>query len=250
MIGRRPANDGLMAPDSPTTIRRLHFRDRRPPHEVQFALERSIMLLLAPTQTDPHLTCSAAGAVNGVPFGVVLQLNSAGPTFNGYMLEFQAADTALSPSQPEDPRKPLDGWLDFWCQGLEPAPAPRESRSVTAAEAARLKALTHRALTVEAHLTDVAAIQREIVDALGKRCRFRTSNKEGDTELGFRHGRYLRVDTGDYPSTETFAGEAEFLAFLRRFFHHTVTRSAGTRTLSEFEAWKLILRLMLPPRAD
>lgn len=277
-----------------STSRHLTFHDRRPPHEVQAMLERSMMLLLRPAPTTPPLIYHARGAVNGTPFTIELRLLSADRTTNHYHLTFTAAESDLSatPAPTDTPtlprttgstRKPLDGWIDFWCRDFKVVDAPpagtqspeatsderRATRKDQAAKDAhdrpdpsgliahhsslvatpRTLALIHSSLTFESHLTDVAAIQREITTAMARGSRFITSCKEGDTRLTFQHGHYRRVDEGDEPATETFPDEATFLTFLRRFYQWEVTRGSPRNvTLSEEDAWKLILRLMLPPR--
>ena len=54
----------------------------------------------------------------------------------------------------------------------------------------------------------------------------------------FTGSHFFRADYGESEETETFASEAAFLAYLRKF------NQWKTSGASEYDAWKLILRQM------
>ena len=88
-----------------TTIsatRQLHFRDRRAPHKVQFAVERERMTLLTPSLEDARLTFRADGKSNGVPYRVLLRLEAALFLTNCYLLQFEAAEKICPRNTPAD----------------------------------------------------------------------------------------------------------------------------------------------------
>lgn len=223
--------------------RRIYFRDQRPPDLVQHELERRMMLLLEPADAGGQLTFSARGVTNGSAFAVRLTLIEAGMVSNDYVLEFEGED--LSPD-PSGKGRPLDGWLDFWCRDFTPTATTSITPASPISSTPRQQRLVEQALSAEAHLADVPAIQQLIVESLRAGARFATSHKEGGTSIFWRGGRFIRVEEGECPSTDTFADEVIFLAFLRRHFHHTVSRTMPQ--ITEYQEWKLILRLMLPAR--
>lgn len=229
-----------MTPPPATTVRQFHFQDRRPPHEVQFALERELMTLLQPSIQDARLTFRGAAIVNTVPFRVALHLEAALPRINCYVLEFAAAESNLSAVPPAGRGKYLDAWVSLWCRDLKSTPAPKPGDG----SAERAQALAEQALAAEAHLTDVHAIQVDILAAMRQGATFSTAHKEGGTNINYKDGRFARSDYGESDDWELFHDEATFLAFLRRFFNFEVTRNAHQGQLSEYDAWKLILRLM------
>ena len=56
--------------------------------------------------------------------------------------------------------------------------------------------------------SEIAQIQRQILDALRAGASFSTCHKEGGTNLVFENGRFVRIDFGDCPDRVEFADEA------------------------------------------
>ncbi|MDP3072330.1 MAG: hypothetical protein Q8N18_18710 [Opitutaceae bacterium] len=229
-----------------TAIRQLHFRDRRAPHEIQFALERELMTLLQPAPEEAHLTFRAASKCNGVPFRVLLRLEAALLQTNCYLIEFEAAEKDLSAERPQGPGKSLDGWLDLWTRHFSPAPAPAPAPDEGSVE--RAQQLAERAIAAEAHLADVASVQQEILAALRQGATYSTAHKEGGTIIRFQRDRFVRADFGESDRREEFRDEAAFLKFLRQFYHWETSRNASPQQVPEYDAWKLMLRLLTDKR--
>jgi len=222
------------------TMRQFHFRDRRPLHEIQFAVERELMTLLRPLPESSGLEFQASSKSNGVPYRVLLRLTAALPSTNCYLLQFEAAEHDLSPAPPQSWGKAMDGWVNLWCRDFESAPAPEPG----AGNLESALQLAEQARAAEAHLTDVPAVQRAILEALRHGATYATAHKEGGTNIAYQRGRFVRVDYGESPSREEFHDEAAFLAFLRKFYDWETSRSCYPEKIPEYDAWKLILRLL------
>ena len=69
----------------------LHFRDQRPPHEIQFALERDLMVLFTPVMENGRLTLVAKPRPTGADYHVVLHFEAALPGKNCYSLHAQTS---------------------------------------------------------------------------------------------------------------------------------------------------------------
>jgi hypothetical protein len=220
----------------------LHFEDRRPPHEVQFALERELMTLFAPAINGGKLCMLARGNVNGARYNFELRFEAALFFRNCYSLRVEAS-WAEQPANSHDYfRKTADSWFSLWTRDLMAANPPKAD----AGSPERYRKLADAALAAETQLDSVAAIQQAIVTGVKGGGSYSTSHKEGGTNIFWRGGKFIRSDYGDYPDHKEFTDESEFLTMLQQFCHWDVHRLAGPNKLSEFDAWKLILRRLQP----
>ncbi len=222
--------------------REIHFQDRRPPHEIQFVLEREMMMLLRPALEDSRLAFRASTKVNGVPYRVLLRFEAALPMTNCYVVQFEAAATDLSPTPPTGQRKNLDGWVDLWTRDFKAAAAPHTGEG----SADRYRKLVEQAEAAEAHLQSVPAIQQEILKALRAGASFSTAHKEGGTNICFHRDRFVRTDYGESGLVEEFRDDAGFLAFLRKFYDWETSRNISPEKVPDYDAWKLMLRTVIP----
>jgi hypothetical protein len=220
----------------------LHFEDKRPPQEVQFALERELMTLFAKAMDNGKLCLLARGNVNGARYNFELRFEAALFFRNCYSLRVEAS-WAEQPANSHDYfRKTSDSWFSLWTRDLMAANPPKAD----AGSADRYRKLANAALEAEAHLDSVVAIQQAIITGMKEGGSYSTSHKEGGTNIFWRSGRFIRSDYGDYPDHQEFTDEAEFLKMLQQFCHWEVHRLAGPGKLSEFDIWKLILRRLHP----
>jgi hypothetical protein len=235
----------IPAPYSETatgTIRILHFEDKRPPHEVQFALERELMTLFAGAMDNGQLRLLARGNVNGARYNFELRFEAALFFRNCYSLRVEAS-WAEQPANSHDYfRKTSDSWFSLWTRDLMAANPPKAD----AGSPERYRKLAEAALAAETHLDSVAAIQQVIVAGVKGGGSYSTSHKEGGTNIFWRGGKFIRSDYGDDPDHKEFTDESEFLKMLQQFCHWDVNRLAGQYKLSEFDTWKLILRRLHP----
>lgn len=218
----------------------LHFQDKRPPHEVQFALERELMALFAGAMDNGKLCLLAKANVNGTRFFFELRFEAAMLFKNCYSLRVEVSWAEHAATSHDYFRKTSDSWFNLWTRDLMASSPPKANTDV----GDRYQKLCEEARRAETHLDSVAAVQRAIVEGMKRGGSFGTSHKEGGTNIFWRDGKFIRSDYGDYPDHNVFADEAEFLKMLWQFSQFDVTRTAGTQTLPEFDVWKLILRRM------
>jgi hypothetical protein len=233
----------LESTETATGVKRvLHFEDKRPPHEVQFALERELMTLFAKAMDNGKLCLLARGNVNGARYNFELRFEAALFFRNCCSLRVEAS-WAEQPANSHDYfRKTADSWFSLWTRDLMAANPPKAD----AGSPERYRKLAEAALAAETHLDSVAAIQQAIVAGIKQGGTYGTSHKEGGTNIFWRSGKFIRSDYGDYPGHKEFTDEAEFLTMLQQFCQWDVHRLAGPNKLSEFDTWKLIMRRLRP----
>lgn len=234
----------LVSIESKTGVKRiLHFQDQRPPHEVQFSLERTLMVVFAGAMEQGRLCWLALANVNGARYVFELRFEAALPRMNHYSLRVEGS-WAEQPTNSHDYfRKTSDSWFSLWTRDLMPATpsAPDDNAGEHYAK------LAEAALRAEAHLDSVTAIQQAILAELKRGACFATSHKEGGTSISWRGDRFVRSDYGYEPAVKEFRNEADFLSMLKGFCHFEVTRNAGTGQLPELDLWRLIRRCLRKP---
>lgn len=218
----------------------LHFQDRRPPHEVQFALERRLMTLFATAMDGGKLCMLAKAKVVGTRYFFELRFEAALFLKNCYSLRVEASWAEQPVKNHDYCRKTFDSWFSFWTRDLMPANPPAED----AGSAEHYRKLSEAALLAEAHLDSVPAIQQAIIAEMKDGRAFGTSHKEGGTNIYWRGGTFVRSDYGDYPDEKQFSSEDEFLNFLRQFYDWETSSAVYPDKVSDFDAWKLILRTL------
>lgn len=238
-----PQRRVLESTETATGVKRvLHFEDKRPPQEVQFALERELMTLFAKAMDNGKLCMLARGNVNGARYHFELRFEAALFFRNCYSLRVEASWAEHSTDSHDYFRKTSDSWFSLWTRDLMAANPPKAD----AGSPERYRKLADAALDAEAHLDSVAAIQRAIITGMKEGGSYSTSHKEGGTNIFWLRGKFIRSDYGDDPDHKEFKDEAEFLKMLQQFCHWEVHRLAGQNKLSEFDTWKLILRRLHP----
>lgn len=222
----------------------IHFHDPRPPHEIQFELERELMLLLPPTLEGDALLFRAAGKVNGSPHAFALRFEAALPATNAYTFRAEVSLEGTAPAERERAAKSLASWFGLWTRTFKRAEAPTRD----AGSRDRYHALAGQALNSEAHLGTIAAVQQAILAGLRAGGTFSTAHKEGGTVIRHSWGHFQRADYGEWTTSERFVSEATFLAFLRKFYDWQTSQHIYPEKVPEFVAWKLMLRLLEPKR--
>jgi len=231
----------LTSTETATSAKRvLHFGDPRPPHLIQFALERDLMTLFSASMQDDRLTMTAHANVVGARYDLELRFEAAMPIHNGYSLRVQTSWADAAPTHHDYYRKTAESWFRFWTRDLMPAEPPASDGGAST----RYQEICRASLNAEAHLDTVPALQQAIVAAMKSGARFITSNKEGDTTFRWNGSRFVRIDQGDYPETIEFPSELAFLEALRRFYDWETSKNCYPEKVSDFVAWKLMLRLL------
>jgi len=218
----------------------LHFRDQRPPHEVQFALERDLMSLFTASMQNDRLTLRANAKVVGARYDFELRFEAAMPITNCYSLRVETSWAEAAATHHDYFRKTASSWFGFWTRDLLPADPPDTATGPDV----RYQAFCAASLNAEAHLNTVPALQQAIVAAMKSGARFSTSSKEGGTTLCWNGEHFVRSDHGDYPDTIIFSGEPDFLEALRKFYAWETAKNAYPEMVAELVAWRLMLRLL------
>lgn len=238
------ASQALSIEESTTGATRvLHFRDTRPPHEVQFALERGIRTLFTPSIEGGTLCLRAKANIVGADYAFLLRFEAALPEWSCYSFRATALWGELPSDHAEYYRKTAGSWFEHWTSEFIAANSPLASQG----SVERYRQHCEQALSAESHLDSVAAIQQAIITAMKRGARFYDSHKEGDTKIFWKRDRFTRSDTGDYPDERHFNDEGDFLAMLYQFSHWDATRNFAKDQLSEIDTWRLILRRMILP---
>jgi hypothetical protein len=231
-----------MAADASTEAHfEMTFRDARPPHEIQFHFEEMLLTLFRPSREDSKLVLRTTAKLTGCLYAVELRFDCALPAKNCYTVRVDASWAGSAATYHDYFRNTSKSWFEYWTRRLKRAPPPDPGEC----PADRYRTIEEQALAAEAHLADVPSIQQAIVSAMHNGARFATAHKEGGTRIGWNGSHFVRADYGESEETETFADEASFWKFLRRFYAGEVSRNAHPGKVSEFDAWKLILRLMM-----
>ena len=218
----------------------LHFRDQRPPHEVQFALEREIRTLFTPTMVDIKLCLRAKANVIGADYDLWLCFEAALPQSNCYSLRARVVWGELPADHADYYRKTSGSWFASWTSDFVPANPPL----VNAGSAERYRQLSEQTLNAEKHFDSVAAIQQAIIAAVKNGARYYDSHKEGGTKIYWSGDRFVRSDYGDYPDERQFTDENDFLKMLYQFCHWQATSHSDKNQLSDIDTWRLIHRRM------
>lgn len=235
------ASGALTSTETATSATRLlHFRDPRPPHEVQFALERDLMILFAASMQNDRLVLTATAMVVGARYHFELRFLAALPNTHCYSLRVETSWADAAATHHDYYRHTADTWFAHWTRGFMPADPP----AAEDAPSERYQRICAAALNAEAHLDSVPALQQAIVAAMKQGARFTTSHKEGGTNITWNGSHFVRSDYGDHPDHITYATEAEFLDALRKFYDWETSKNVYPEKVTELVAWKLMLRLM------
>ncbi|MBN9692363.1 MAG: hypothetical protein J0M24_19110 [Verrucomicrobia bacterium] len=218
----------------------LYFRDPRPPVLIVGALERELMVLFRPSREGSQWKWEAAAHVNGARYQFELLFLAAQKYDLCYSLRTEASWADTQTAHHEYHRKASESWYSLWTRDLVSAKPPAPAENLI--ELYRQQG--EEALQAQRHLASVAAVQQMIVEGLKRGGTYSKSHKEGGTHIGWRQGKFVRSDYGDYPGQSEFPDEAAFLKMLWEFCRFDVVQHAGPEGLSELDAWKLILRRM------
>jgi hypothetical protein len=216
----------------------LHFRDARPPNEILAALEHDLVKVFSPSTQDGRLAYSTQMKITGAQYQFELRFEAALLLTNCYSLRVDQA-WGTSPANTHDYfRNSGDGWIKFWTRNFK-LTEPVEPGEGSADRYAKIR---DAALQAEAQLDSVPVIQQTIVAGMKRGATFCTAHKEGGSIFKWLDGQFIRSDYGDDPALTKFATETEFLKALHQFYDFETSRAVYPNKVSDFDAWKLILR--------
>ncbi len=237
-----PAQAELVAESATGWTRVVTFRDPHPPHRVQFAWERELMVLFTAAMDGGQLRLAASANVNGAHYAFELRYVAAREFAHDYTLRTTVSWAHTAPEHYDYFRQTSDSWFAMWTRDLKAATTPIANETAGEAYSQHCAA----ALQAQQELDSVPAVQRAIVEGMKQGGTFHTSHKEGGTNIGWQNGKFFRSDYGDFQDSKIYADEAEFLQMLRQFCQGDITRHAAQAPLSDLDAWKLILRRLNP----
>jgi hypothetical protein len=140
----------------------LHFRDRRSPYEVKFALEREIRCLFSPTMEDGQLCLRAHASIVGAVYDFLLRFEAALPGYNYYSLFMVVSWGEVALDHVDYYRKTSGSWFELWTSGFQEAAPPKADEESTQL----YQQLCEEALDSERKLDSVTAIQKAIIAAV------------------------------------------------------------------------------------
>jgi len=145
-----------------SATRLLHFQDRRPPHEIQFELERNLMALFTVAMVDGRLTMTASSKVVGAQYDFELRFEAATLLKNYYSLRVATSWAKQAVENHDYHRKTADSWFSHWTRSFTPANPP----AADAGSSARYENICAASLKAEQHLDSIPAIQQAILAAM------------------------------------------------------------------------------------
>ncbi len=92
------------------------------------------------------------------------------------------------------------------------------------------------------YVESIAALQQAIIAMFKSGAYYRTSHKEGGTNIYWRGHCFVRSDFGEDPNEQTFDDKSEFLKMLSRFCGFHLNLGPVSDEMSEIDAWRSILR--------
>ncbi len=217
-----------------------HFRDSRPPQEIQAHFEKTLMTVLRPGWLGAKLAYRTSAKIAGCIYAAELRFECALADGNCYTLLLDANWSSFAATHHDYFRKSTQSWFEYWTKPFPEAPLPRPE----ACPEDRYRAVAEAALAAEARLGEVGAVQQAILSAMRQGASFATAHKEGGTNLSWDGSRFRRADYGESEETETFRDDTAFLIFLRNFYDSEVSRNPYPDKLVELDAWRLIYRLL------
>jgi hypothetical protein len=218
----------------------LHFRDKRTPLEVIFVLEQQVSRLFSMEMEQGKLCFSANAVVVGALYHFRLCFEGASPGYHSYSLTMDVSWGKQSDGNFEYYSKTSKSWFELWTRDFQASNPPREHEF----DKSRYAQLCDASFEVQRQEKSVPEIQQSIVAEMKRGARFRTSHKEGGTNIYWRGDRFFRSDYGDDPAERQFTDELSFFTMLRQFCYWDVARNSGSEQLSEGDVWRLILRRM------
>ncbi len=238
MSGRRTPK---ALPDNATSASHLlHFRDKRPPQAIQAALESTLVAPMRSVHENGRLTYHATVNVTGSAYVFVLRFEAALARTYAYSISIEVSWANMPTTHHDYFRKSCVSWFGFWTREFTSAPAPGPGDNDTA----RYTAACEAARLAEADLATVPALQHAILAAMRAGASYATAHKEGGTVIRWDCRHFVRSDYGESNEYQIFPDDAQFLAFLRRFYDWEIARNTAPDKLSDLDAWRLILRLL------
>nr|WP_295786468.1 hypothetical protein [Rhodoferax sp.] len=228
-------------------VRGACFEHELAPTAMKYAIEKLTAQRLGRASTDIAalgLRYSGSSKAGGHPSTVMLELRAVG--HEKYLYALTNERTAPKRWENQDRfTAECERRFAHWCTQLGTVPvdtewpaAPREALEETIRETIAAEAVAARSVEDPA---PIAAVQRQVLDAMRSGMGFFTANKEGGSHLFFDGQVFRRNDYGDEPNlSETYADDGAMLVCLRRFYNWDAQRDAYPHPKAELDVWNYI----------
>ena len=144
----------------------LHFHDQRPPHEIQFALERDLMVLFTPSMDNGQLIMRTHARLTGVAYFFELRFDAALPRKNCYSWRVEITWDKKDVTYHDYYRKSAGSWFSFWTRHFVGAPPS----AAGAGSPRSYQKWCDVALQAQAHPDNIPALQQAMVAAMITGC--------------------------------------------------------------------------------
>ena len=218
----------------------LSFRDPRPPREIQLHFERTLLALFRPAREGAKLVWRGSKGNALCVYSFELRFECAFPIEFCYTFRAIGSWANAHVKYQDYYRQSSQSWFTYWTQPFAPAQVPDPADCSTQL----YERAEQQALNAESYLVDEYSVQQAILAAMRNGARFFTAHKEGGSNIRWDGTHFGRYDYGESNDIQTFPDDPTFLAFLRDFYRPQLNLDAIPSPLPEFDAWKLILRLM------
>jgi hypothetical protein len=224
-----------------------YFWHQGRPWDVKFEIEKSARMLLARGPGEPAPLVFTGKSGSGDPsYRARFCFEAASPDRLLYSLRLDAAYPRKFFTEEKIRQLYTDRAFARWIQGLQLTTAPGSHAAFSPILYQQLVAET---LTCERELADrredeapIAAVRQAVLAALraGKKCG--SANKEGQTSFHFNGTQFVRDHVGEEDELQLFAGDAEVLADLRKFYDWDTKRDTYPHPPPELDVWRFIER--------
>lgn len=218
----------------------LSFHTIECPEVIQARLERDLHAVLFPLPEQTLTTFETHHTWAGLRFQLRLSFEAAFEKENAFTFAALTAASKLPQDLPALQRNAAS-WFSFWTRDWRAHP-PIDGPSPELYLARSIQWLADHN-----RLLDASDLQALILEAMRGGATFSTAHKEGGTNIYYRENMWVRSDYGDSDDYEIFHRPEDFLAALRRFYDHFVSRNtppphAPVQLAPESTAWRLIYR--------
>lgn len=221
------------------------FWHTSPPANAKFEIEKLTGILLERVKTETQTVAYFADSTLSYHRRQVhlrLEASCPGRRLYEFRIDFEGSRNWLDE---DEFLKEARRVFDYWSAKLNLAPESTPPRDASAEFLEQDLKLTLEQESILANQTvdqaPILAIQNQVLAAVKAGATFSHHHKEGSNTLAYRGSRFMRIDEGEYNSTEAFPSEQAFLTAVRNFFDWESRRDIYPHAAPELDVWRYIL---------